>query len=67
MTTLFAYNGCRFQLQRDRYGRHRWCAYTRPERWSAGIRRDFRQSSRHDATRSNFREQIARAPIIGEG
>jgi hypothetical protein len=27
MTTLFAYNGCRFQLQRDRYGRHRWCVY----------------------------------------
>jgi hypothetical protein len=66
MTTLFAYNGCRFQLQRDRYGRHRWYVYN-----ASGTRVDShseRFSTELEARRDaeQFREQIAKAPIIGE-
>ena len=56
----------RFQVQRDRQGRHRWYVYDasgimvgrHPEGFSTALeaRRDAKQ----------FREQIAKAPIIGE-
>lgn len=67
MTTLFAYNGCRFQLQKDRHGRHSWYVYnasgTMVGRHSEGFSTEL--EARRDA--EQFREQIARAPIVGEG
>ena len=67
MRTLFAYNGCRFQLQKDRHGRHSWYVYnasgTMVGRHSEGFSTEL--EARRDA--EQFREQIARAPIVGEG
>jgi hypothetical protein len=56
----------RFQVQRDRQGRHRWYVYSasgimvgrHPEGFSTEL------EARRDAER--FREQVAKAPIIGE-
>jgi uncharacterized protein YegP (UPF0339 family) len=58
---------CRFQIQRDKDGKHRWYVFntngTMVGRHSEGF--DSEREARHDAER--FRELIARAPIVGEG
>ena len=57
---------CRFQIQRDRDGRHRWYAYngygTMVGRHPEGFPTEL--EARLDA--EQLREQIASAPIVGE-
>jgi uncharacterized protein YegP (UPF0339 family) len=57
---------CRFQIQRDKDGRHRWYVFnangTMVGRHSEGFPTEH--EARFDAER--FREQIASAPIVGE-
>ena len=58
--------GCRFQLRRDRDGRHRWYAFnaygTMVGRHPEGFPTE--REARLDA--EQLREQIASAPIVGE-
>jgi hypothetical protein len=58
--------GCRFQIRRDRDGRHRWYAFngygTFVGRHPEGFRTE--REARLDA--EQLREQIASAPIVGE-
>ena len=57
---------CRFQIQRDRDGRHRWYVFnasgTMVGRHAEGFPTEL--EARRDA--EQFREQIASAPITGE-
>ena len=58
---------CRFQLRRDRDGRHRWYAFnangTLVGRHPEGFASEL--EARRDA--EQLREQLAAAPILGEG
>jgi uncharacterized protein YegP (UPF0339 family) len=58
---------CRFQIQRDKDGMHRWYVFnangTMVGRHAEGFGTEHQ--ARRDAER--FRELIAKAPIVGEG
>jgi hypothetical protein len=59
--------GCRFQLQRDRDGMHRWYLFnangTLVGRHAEGFATE--REARLDAEKT--REQIVSAPVVGEG
>lgn len=58
---------CRFQIKRDRDGRHRWYVYNAFGTMVGSHAEGFASEAEARLDAERFREQLARAPIIGEG
>jgi len=59
-------NLCRFQILRDRDGKHRWCVYNDSGTMIGRHRQGFATEAEARRDAEKFRELIAEAPIVGE-